>query len=558
MRYVFVSPPDDTLFTPSAKDQCPRRNSRPTCPDLTSDPCLIRQDENNPIHDDSIVASQQTVPAESLHAITQVNVPSVILKQSTPDVVDASDAWEECAREVWDREEALVKKWKDEINTLLTFAGLFSAALTAFNVQYYLALQPQSPDPTTQAVLILVGAVAASGGSTDIIQPLLAQLNASSTTTPISSHVVSINALWFSALVFSLSAASLAISVNQWLHHHIDHAASKSRQSVRVWYFRHQGFTSWHVPFIISLLPVLLQTSLALFLIGLVELLWTLNPIVAGIVTALILVLLSVSILSTFFPAVSPSCPYKSQPAWWSVLVIQHILDLILPIVERFASLTTWTWQNAISDWCGAQRARPRLISWQEFDDTAVRSQVENASANDTLLMLVEADATVRDDDFLRTVVRPCLQWGDLPACLPAFYRILEHRAHEVLASTDPPTLKWSRSEQDGQALIAMGHISVDIIERIAASPTSHDAGHTKHLMRILGLLLNLLHAIPQTNSTVFSRLVRLGPTIDVSDDVHDRLAQLFQLAGDRYAINTDGSHIFISAEPQLLIRNIR
>lgn len=118
-----LSPPDDTLFTPSAKDQCPRRNSRPTCPDLTSDPCLIRHDENNPIHDDSIVASQQTVPAESLHAINEVNVPSMILKQSTPDVVDASDAWEECAKQVWDREEALVKKWKDEINTLLTFVS---------------------------------------------------------------------------------------------------------------------------------------------------------------------------------------------------------------------------------------------------------------------------------------------------------------------------------------------------------------------------------------------------------------------------------------------------
>jgi len=36
-------------------------------------------------------------------------------------VVDASEAWADCARQVWEREEITVEKWKDEIANLLTF-----------------------------------------------------------------------------------------------------------------------------------------------------------------------------------------------------------------------------------------------------------------------------------------------------------------------------------------------------------------------------------------------------------------------------------------------------
>lgn len=48
-------------------------------------------------------------------------------------VVDASEAWADCARQVWEREEITVEKWKDEIANLLTFVSfLHSRANTSY------------------------------------------------------------------------------------------------------------------------------------------------------------------------------------------------------------------------------------------------------------------------------------------------------------------------------------------------------------------------------------------------------------------------------------------
>ncbi|OSX63432.1 hypothetical protein POSPLADRAFT_1139114 [Postia placenta MAD-698-R-SB12] len=233
-------------------------------------------------------------------------------------------------------------EWKDEINKLLTFAGLFSAALTAFNVQYYVFLQPQASDPIANAILVLMSALVANSDATDILQPTLSALTTSRNAAKTPIDVIVINTLWFSALVFSLSAASLAISVSQWLHHHIDQPASRYRQSVRIWYFRHRGFNSWNVPFIISLLPVLLQTLLPLFLIGLLVLLWTLNLIVFGVVTTLVVILLTLSVSTAIIPTIAPTCPFKSQPAWWCLAIVQHIQLGLSKIIKSFPHISSW------------------------------------------------------------------------------------------------------------------------------------------------------------------------------------------------------------------------
>lgn len=59
--------------------------------------------------------------AEPVHpTVGMVNIRSQV--DNTPD---ASRAWEECANQVWAREEMLVKKWKDEISNLLTFVSIY-------------------------------------------------------------------------------------------------------------------------------------------------------------------------------------------------------------------------------------------------------------------------------------------------------------------------------------------------------------------------------------------------------------------------------------------------
>ncbi|PCH41799.1 hypothetical protein WOLCODRAFT_50408, partial [Wolfiporia cocos MD-104 SS10] len=102
-------------------------------------------------------------------------------------------------------------------------AALFSGILTAFVVDSYQSLQPQSTDETNQ-ILKQISAQLSSFAvySGHANSSALAFHNV---TTSISTSVetatgsaVLINALWFSALVFSLTAASMGIVVRQWLN----------------------------------------------------------------------------------------------------------------------------------------------------------------------------------------------------------------------------------------------------------------------------------------------------------------------------------------------------
>ncbi|KAF9812820.1 hypothetical protein IEO21_05967 [Rhodonia placenta] len=414
----------------------------------------------------------------------------------------ASDAWEKCAERVWSREEAVVQKWKDEINKLLTFAGLFSAALTAFNVQYYVFLQPQASDPTVNAILVLMSALVANSDATDILQSTLSVLTTSRNAAKTPTYVILINMLWFSALVFSLSAASLAISVSQWLHHHIDQPASRSRQSVRIWYFRHRGFNSWNVPFIISLLPVLLQTSLALFLIGLLVLLWTLNSIVFCVVTTLVVILLTLSVSTAIIPTIAPTCPFKSQPAWWCLAIVQHIQLGISKIIKSFSHISSWhsSTQRLVT---ALSRTRPRATNWRDFESVIVHSQTLDLEVSRTLDILVEADSAVMDDTFLRTVAKPCLAQSPLDAALPACHQILKHHAHSMDESTDPPTLKWSPGEQDALTVVALADICIDMLERLLPSNSQYRFGSLHKAKPILRSLTYLVSAFPENQAAI-------------------------------------------------------
>ncbi|OCH92357.1 hypothetical protein OBBRIDRAFT_705088, partial [Obba rivulosa] len=125
-----------------------------------------------------------------------------------------------------------------------------------------------------------------------------------------------INILWFSSLVLSLSAASIGISVRQWLNHFISSSSSNSKRSAYIHCLRYdKGLVPWHVPEILSALPILLQSALFLFLLGLLVLIWTFNEVVASITTALVALLFAFSAYTSVIPAFKPLCPYKAPHA---------------------------------------------------------------------------------------------------------------------------------------------------------------------------------------------------------------------------------------------------
>ncbi|EED84094.1 predicted protein [Postia placenta Mad-698-R] len=468
----------------------------------------------------------------------------------------AEDPWDLCAKHVWEYEKAMVTKWKEDIGNLLVFTGLFLTILTGFIIAFYPMLRPQPPDPTTQILLIIsaqLAMVTASLGQPNLTEQQVSVLTGVGATTHPTPSVLSTGNLWFIAMICSIGAAAIAIAVGQWLHHYVDRTSSVPRKSVHIWYFRRRGLKEWHMQLIIDALPILLQISMALFLVGLIQLLWTLDDIVAATTTALVALLILPPVFTIFMPTFSPECPYKSRTSWWVFRLLRWLIASTVWLkVSHLKLLSTGitSMPNQIIQLCGQALmsmiqlcylplrmfrwyavwvkwyvSAAKVANWREFEEYAVRSQSSEEQAENILLMLAEADEIVMDDTFLTTVVQPCLRKSNLPDALPVLYRILEHRAHEIDSHTTPPTLRWHSNDRDAPAIVAMGDLCVDVLSKY---PTVHADNSDDDQKRIMHNLLHLVRAMPPTDS---------------ARAICRRVAELVQLHGEkwfRWVLNGD------------------
>ncbi|EJF66324.1 hypothetical protein BD309DRAFT_837246, partial [Dichomitus squalens] len=117
-------------------------------------------------------------------------------------------SWSECARAMMELDQANIKRWKEDIDTLLVFAGLFSSVVTGFLVESVKSLRPE-PLAATVVVLERISAQLRNS-SGDITEP---------TEEPFvpTRHNIEINGLWFASLILSLGVAFVGILVKQWL-----------------------------------------------------------------------------------------------------------------------------------------------------------------------------------------------------------------------------------------------------------------------------------------------------------------------------------------------------
>ncbi|KAJ7610408.1 hypothetical protein FB45DRAFT_1121445 [Roridomyces roridus] len=148
---------------------------------------------------------------------------------------------------------ALVESWKADMGGMLVFSGLFSASLTAFLIESYKKLQPDSGDLTVAAIQQLV---AISLGDAASLQP----------TPKFTPSVASLvcNALWFVSLSLSLICALLATLVEQWAReflHKTEMRPSPARRA-RIFSFLYFGLKSFHMPTVVDAVPCLIHGSL--------------------------------------------------------------------------------------------------------------------------------------------------------------------------------------------------------------------------------------------------------------------------------------------------------
>ncbi|KAH9925983.1 uncharacterized protein B0H18DRAFT_876753 [Fomitopsis serialis] len=260
------------------------------------------------------------------------------------------DAWPVLAKEVWSYEKERIERWRNEISTLLVFAGLFSAVLTAFVGAYYAILLPP-PDFNT----VILERISEQLGNTSS-NPDVAPASTFPSAPPAPRWIAT---LWFASLVLSLGSASVALAVNQWLNFHAEQSGLRTtQQKVRTWQLRRDALTRWGVEGIVSLLPCLLQVALILFLVGIVGYLWVLGPDIAVLSTVLVGILLVFLVFTSVAPALVHYSPYKSPQAWWiceacrrARWLLGQLLQLCLSPISCFAEFWQCTGSFMSRSW---------------------------------------------------------------------------------------------------------------------------------------------------------------------------------------------------------------
>lgn len=191
------------------------------------------------------------------------------------DFDDSANAlWTLYGKEAKSHDEARIQTLKDDMDGVLIFAGLFSATLTSFLIDTKQNLQAS---PADKAVYYLEQNVMMLNQISRQLASIAPQVVIPSEppspypTFRALSSAIRVNVFWFIALVFSLSAALLAILVQQWVrdYMHVFQRYSHPLKSARLRQYLHDGSYGSCMPVMADAVPGLVHVSLFLFFVGL-------------------------------------------------------------------------------------------------------------------------------------------------------------------------------------------------------------------------------------------------------------------------------------------------
>ncbi|KAF5328263.1 hypothetical protein D9619_013378 [Psilocybe cf. subviscida] len=216
------------------------------------------------------------------------------------------DDFEVLLKPLLDRDIKQCSAWKEEVQNILIFAGLFSAVVTAFIVESYQTLQPNPNDEIISLLAHIADQMNISNGCSF----LNATFTASQELAPPRSNI-RVNVFWFISLVLSLTVALIGIITLQWLREHQRYETGVDpAQMFAIFNARSDGLKRWYVPQIFTGLPLLLQAALILFFIGLVEFLFAIQIEVAISVAAIPILFLAVTALMSTLQLFTLQLPY--------------------------------------------------------------------------------------------------------------------------------------------------------------------------------------------------------------------------------------------------------
>ncbi|KAF8487749.1 hypothetical protein F5888DRAFT_1758882, partial [Russula emetica] len=276
--------------------------------------------------------------------------------------------WNIYLGEVEEDDRRIIDAWKEDADSFLVFAGLLSAIVGAFIVEFYKKLSPDSGDQT----VALLGQISQqlanfpSGNYSNMaIRP-----------SPSGSMAwVRVNAMWLISLVFSLISAMIATQLQQWGRRYIEtpKVPSKPNHRARVRWFLFLGTDVYKVRLLIGVAPTLLHLSVYLFLAGLAIVFHTINPEVAIAVDIPVGLFSLAYIMLSLLPCLDVMCPYRtpmSDILWYPChIFLSFAAHPLLWLVKRLHGCFVEPSLDGIisSPWQG------KLVNWLDSREKAIR-----------------------------------------------------------------------------------------------------------------------------------------------------------------------------------------
>ncbi|KAJ7836456.1 hypothetical protein B0H14DRAFT_3460678 [Mycena olivaceomarginata] len=210
------------------------------------------------------------------------------------------------------------RKYGDDLDTSLIFAGLFSAVSSAFIIQIQPELQPDPNAPIEALLALLVQNI--TGHPLALLPPAVS----TSQPTPLPNIVLIAQCLLYFSLFSTLLAALLAVLGKQWLLHYdsVGERGTIAERGVER-QRKFDGMRRWRFDLVMQVFPLLLQFSLLLFAAALSIYLWTIHRALAAIaltLTGLGSIMYTAMIISA---VVSPDSPFQTSLSF----LLKAILD---------------------------------------------------------------------------------------------------------------------------------------------------------------------------------------------------------------------------------------
>ncbi|SJL16736.1 uncharacterized protein ARMOST_20265 [Armillaria ostoyae] len=389
----------------------------------------------------------------------------------------------------------LLEGWRDGLDVLLVFAGLFSAVVTTFVVQTSQNLQVNYGQVTATLLFELIDVQRAAANGSLVNDVPRSDLTPFSKFHPAISDSL-VNGLWFTSLSFSLATALFAVLTKQWIHQYIAVPSGTPRDRCHVRQFRYMGLEQWGVGFIIGLLPVLLSMSLGIFLVGLVLFLAPLQVMIASVVGAITFISFAAYFGSNFLPIMYPSCPYKTP--------LSHYLFLLYAYITHNDFSSDISSSSSSPSSSMNPKSEPPIRTLRDAEHSAVESNAEemdvhalawlfNMSSNPSVKTIVIQSTGILPLTSVESLKQHAKGISEMSNTSALLYSPIEEGRFDRLARAglclSNPTY-WPQWPEAGQDLLNQekNRLSPEVYAELLAI-SSDFIFHSDHLEQVLNLI---------------------------------------------------------------------